>query len=206
MYPGLALLLFCCLYRPSTPLWKCFSGFAVLHFYNTANVLYHYDPQNYDRKAPIILLVSAGMLCCLYYFYKIIWKYYVHGEAGAATDAKPQPTIGRRASGHTAPQDLPQDSDKDFENIFSLPWSPFLPKRESVSRNRICACCWQSVFCTVALPSMIWETAKLPTTTYDMSGELQAIELEFPEDALPVTMASYLAPLAPATFWDGCQK
>lgn len=40
MYPGLALLLFCCLYRPSTPLWKCFSGFAVLHFYNTANVLY----------------------------------------------------------------------------------------------------------------------------------------------------------------------
>ena len=102
MYPGLALLLFCCLYRPSTPLWKCFSGFAVLHFYNTANVLYHYDPQNYDRKAPIILLVSAGMLCCLYYFYKIIWKYYVHGEAGAATDAKPQPTIGRRASGHTA--------------------------------------------------------------------------------------------------------
>ena len=35
---------------------------------------------------------------------------------------------------------------------------------------------------------------KAPTTTYDMSGELQAIELEFPEDALPVTMASYLAP------------
>lgn len=101
MYP-LCPVAFLLLYRPSTPLWKCFSGFAVLHFYNTANVLYHYDPQNYDRKAPIILLVSAGMLCCLYYFYKIIWKYYVHGEAGAATDAKPQPTIGRRASGHTA--------------------------------------------------------------------------------------------------------
>ena len=41
---------------------------------------------------------------------------------------------------------------------------------------------------------MIWGDRKAPTTTYDMSGELQAIELEFPEDALPVTMASYLAP------------
>lgn len=162
MYPGLALLLFCCLYRPSTPLWKCFSGFAVLHFYNTANVLYHYDPQNYDRKAPIILLVSAGMLCCLYYFYKIIWKYYVHDETGTATNAKPQPTIGRRASGHTASTRSATGLGQRLRELFSLlPWSPFLPKRESISRNRICACCWQSVFCTVALPSMIWETAKL---------------------------------------------
>ena len=82
MYPGLALLLFCCLYKPAGSLWKCYAGFAALHFYNTANVLYHYDPQNYDRKAPIILLVSAGMLYCLYDFYKIIWKYYVHGCSG----------------------------------------------------------------------------------------------------------------------------
>ena len=46
MYPGLALLLFCCLYKPAGSLWKCYAGFAALHFYNTANVLYHYDPQN----------------------------------------------------------------------------------------------------------------------------------------------------------------
>lgn len=92
LYPGLALLLFCCLYKPAGSLWKCYAGFAALHFYNTANVLYHYDPQNYDRKAPIILLVSAGMLYCLYDFYKIIWKYYVHGEAvPVAAGAKGMP-------------------------------------------------------------------------------------------------------------------
>ena len=72
-----------------------------------------------------------------------------------------RPQQAAELPGILLPQDLPQDSDKDFENIFSLPWSPFPPKRESISRNRICACCWQSVFCTVALPSMILETAKL---------------------------------------------
>ena len=160
MYPGLALLLFCCLYRPSTSLEMLPVDFAVLHF-TTPPMLYHYDPQNYDRKAPIILLVSAGMLCCLYYFYKIIWKYYVHDETGTATNAKTQTATGRRASGHTASTRSAAGLGQRLREYFLSPRSPFLPKRESVSRNWICACCWQSVFCTVALPSMIWETAKL---------------------------------------------
>ena len=194
MYPALALLLFCCLYRPSTPLWKCFSGFAVLHFYNTANVLYHYDPQNYDRKAPIILLVSAGMLCCLYYFYKIIWKYYVHGEAGAATDAKPQPTIGRRASGHTASTRSAAGLGQRLREYFLSPLEP-IPSEERIHFTKPDLCLLLAIgilYSCFALYDL--GDRKAPTTTYDMSGELQAIELEFPEDALPVTMASYLAP------------
>lgn len=194
MYPGLALLLFCCLYRPSTPLWKCFSGFAVLHFYNTANVLYHYDPQNYDRKAPIILLVSAGMLCCLYYFYKIIWKYYVHDETGTATNAKTQTATGRRSSGHTASTRSAAGLGQRLREYFLSPLEP-IPSEERIHFTKPDLCLLLAIgilYSCFALYDL--GDRKAPTTTYDMSGELQAIELEFPEDALPVTMASYLAP------------
>lgn len=175
MYPGLALLLFCCLYKPSGALWKCFAGFSVLHFYNTANVLYHYDPQNYDRKAPIILLVSAGMLFCLYCFYKIIWKYYVHGEAVSAVGQN-KPAAGR-----------------DFRERFFSPLEP-MPSATGIRFTRVdlalllLICLLYSCFALHDLGER-----QAPVTTYDMVQN-QAIELEFPEGSQPVTLASYIAP------------
>lgn len=65
LYPAVVLLLFACLRLPSKRLYLCYSGFSLLHFYNTAHVLFFYDPSNYDRKAPLILLVSAGMILFL---------------------------------------------------------------------------------------------------------------------------------------------
>ena len=190
MYPGLALLLFCCLYKPVDVLWKCYAGFAVLHFYNTADVLYHYDPQSYDRKAPIILLVSAGMLCCLYYFYKIIWKYYVHGASVAAPASGHSQTTREKASGHVISKaGLGQ---RIREHFFS-PLAP-VPSEEKVRFTKIdlglllAICVLYSCFALYDLGDH-----KAPVTTYDMVQN-QTIELEFPDDALPVTMASYLAP------------
>ena len=190
MYPGLALLLFCCLYQPSASLWKCFSGFAVLHFYNTANVLYHYDPQNYDRKAPIILLVSAGMLCCLYYFYQIIWKFYVHQTPVAVTASGSSIATGKKASCHRTVGRRPVQLLLDH---FFSPLEP-VPSEEKVRFTKtdlwllLLICALYSCF---ALHDLGNRTA--PTTTYNMVQN-QTIELEFSEDAPPITMASYLAP------------
>ena len=178
MYPALALLLFCCLYKPRRLSGNASVGFAALHFYNTANVLYHYDPQNYDRKAPIILLVSAGMLCCLYDFYKIIWKYYVHGEA--VTDAKPQPTIGRRASGHTLPQ-ISRTRTKTSEYFSLLPWSPFLLRRIHFTRTGPVSVA-DNRYSLQFFALYDWETAKAPeTTTYDMSQNYRSLSWNFPK-------------------------
>ncbi len=188
MYPGLALLLFCCLYKPTASLWKCYAGFAALHFYNTANVLYHYDPQNYDRRAPIILLVSAGMLCCLYFFYKIIWKYYVRGEAvPAATAIKGQTGAARSSSGKNT-------------GLRQLLWEHFLsplepiPSGERLRFTRLDLCLLLAI-CGLYSFFALYDLGdrKAPETTYNMTQN-QTIELEFPENQAPVTMASYIAP------------
>ncbi len=194
MYPGLALLLFCCLYKPTASLWKCYAGFAALHFYNTANVLYHYDPQNYDRKAPIILLVSAGMLYCLYYFYKIIWKYYVHGETVTVAA-----TI-KEHSGTNSKSSEKSSSTTSGIGLRRLLWDHFLsplepvPSEERMHFTRLDLCMLLAI-CVLHSCFALYDLGdrKAPVTTYNMTQD-QTIELEFPENQAPVTMASYIAP------------
>ncbi|MGN0400996.1 MAG: phospholipid carrier-dependent glycosyltransferase [Acetatifactor sp.] len=70
LYAAIILLIFACICQPSAGLGLCYGGLSILHFYNTAWVLFCYDPANYDRKNPIILLVSAGML----YFYFLLLR------------------------------------------------------------------------------------------------------------------------------------
>ncbi len=64
MYPGLLLLLFAYLYKPWRSIFLLYSGFSVMHFLNAANVLFFYDPADYDRQDPFLLAVSCGMLLC----------------------------------------------------------------------------------------------------------------------------------------------
>ena len=73
LYPAVVLLLTACIYKPSKKLYLCYCGFSLLLFYNMAHVLFFYDPSNYDRKAPVILMVSAGMLACLAFLYTTIF-------------------------------------------------------------------------------------------------------------------------------------
>ncbi len=62
LYPAMLLLLLSLIYSPSPRLYLCYGAFSLLHFYNTADVLFFYDPNNYDRRSPLIILVSLGML------------------------------------------------------------------------------------------------------------------------------------------------
>lgn len=192
MYPGLAMLLFCCLYKSSGALWKCYTGFAVLHFYNTADVLYHYDPQNYDRKAPIIFLVSAGMLCCLYYFYKIIWKYYVHTE-GVPSAAKSHRTTSRKSSARSTSVASGARPGQLLREHFLSPLEP-IPSEEKIRFTKLDLCLLLAI-CILYSCFALYDLGdrKAPATTYNMVQN-QTIELEFAGDALPVTMANYLAP------------
>lgn len=74
LYPAVVLLLFACLYLPSKRLYLCYSGFSLLHFYNTAHVLFFYNPSDYDRKAPLILLVSAGTVLFLILLWAVVMR------------------------------------------------------------------------------------------------------------------------------------
>ena len=72
LFPAMALLLCAYAIRPLRSSYLCYSAFTVLHYYNTAYILRFYDPQNYDRKAPLFLAVSAAMVFCgAYYYYKL---------------------------------------------------------------------------------------------------------------------------------------
>lgn len=77
LYPALALLLLAAIYRPVREVWICYGGFSLLHFYNTAYVLFFYDPEHYDPRAPLLLLVSAGMLMAVVFLYRsAVPKYF----------------------------------------------------------------------------------------------------------------------------------
>lgn len=77
LYPALALLLLAAVYRPVREVWICYGGFSLLHFYNTAFVLFFYDPEHYDPRAPLLLLVSAGMLMAVVFLYQsAVPKYF----------------------------------------------------------------------------------------------------------------------------------
>lgn len=79
LYPGLILLLLAFIYRPVKAVWFCYGSFSLLHFYNTAYVLFFYEPENYDRKAPLLLLVSAGMLITVFLLHRYAVPEYFSG-------------------------------------------------------------------------------------------------------------------------------
>lgn len=82
LYPALILLLLAWIYRPIKEVWVCYGGFSLLHFYNTAFVLFFYDPEHYNRKSPLLLLVSAGMLLAVFYLYRFAAPRYFSGQRG----------------------------------------------------------------------------------------------------------------------------
>lgn len=75
LYPALALILFAYAIRPLKELLEGFFGFTIIHLYNTAFILYFYDPANYDRKAPLILTISACMVICGFSYYLTLIRY-----------------------------------------------------------------------------------------------------------------------------------
>ena len=90
LYPGLILLLFAFIYRPVKTVWLCYGAFSLLHFYNTAFVLFFYDPENYDRRAPLLLLVSAGTVLSVLLLHLYVTRhYFASGRMKQTVQASP---------------------------------------------------------------------------------------------------------------------
>ena len=184
MFPGLLLLLFAFVYKPSKLTFLCYSGFSLMHFYNTADVLFFYDPYNYDRKAPAILLVSAGMLVCLVLLYFVTWRLY-RGEKSPQADW----------SSVSAPAPAP------FLDKLLTPGRDFtpLPSKERTPLKRadfIILLIITLVYSCFALYDLGERSA--PSTHYDMIGR-QSIELNFGEK-IPASFSYYIAPWHGRTF------
>lgn len=71
LYPAIVMMLLSCVCLPSKRLYLCYCALSLLHFYNTAHVLFFYDPGAYNRKDPLIILVSAGTVL----FLILLWKW-----------------------------------------------------------------------------------------------------------------------------------
>lgn len=90
VYPVMALLLLTYLLSPLKEYFITFIAMSLMHFYNIYYVLYHYDVNNYDRKAPLFLAVSAGTVLTGIFLYYTLIRYQILSkktvEAGADTE------------------------------------------------------------------------------------------------------------------------
>lgn len=184
LYPAVVLLLFCCIYFPSGELFVCYSGLSLLHFYNTAYVLFFYDPSAYDRKAPFILAVSAGTVAFTLLLYHIV---FLH--CGGRTHTR---TLQQNILSDSFPENTP------FQTLRPRPFGP-LPPRPSQRGGRLkrtdllCMLVITAVYGCFALYDL--GDTQAPSTAYTMrSGE--SIELDFgaSDSGLPAEMAYYIAP------------
>ena len=185
LYPGLVLLLLAYLYLPCRLTALCYGGFSLTHFYNTANVLFFYDPANYDRKSTAILLVSAGMLFFAGVLYYTAFHLYSGGEASrerlASLSAEGSEALGLNAAGPFSPERfIPQGSRR------ALPL-----KRKDV----LCMLIVTAVYSCFALYDLGERTS--PVSAFPMK-QGQTVELNFSE--APSTLTYYIAPWHDRTF------
>lgn len=177
MYPGLLLLLFSYIYRPSGLTFLCYGGFSVMHFYNTAQVLFFYDPGNYDGKAPIILLTSAGMLICAVLLYYAAGKVYLSGSGNVMP---------------AAPKKIPWTFSPGNQDI--------RPSRRGVplrAADYIIMLVFTGVYSCFALYDL--GDRQAPSTAYDMAAYGEIIELDFGTE-IPAILSYYIAPWQDRTF------
>lgn len=178
LYPAVVLLLFACLCQPSKRLYLCYSGFSLLHFYNTAHVLFFYDPADYDPKAPLILLVSGGTVLFLLLFW-----------AGA---------IRITGAGRTLPPDSQpgQASDPDYlytPSDLSLAPTASRPVSRLKAADYACILVILSLYSLFALRDL--GSREAPSTLLSLAGG-ESIALEFdPASAQCLKeFAYYMAP------------
>lgn len=166
MYPGLILLLCAYMYKPIKATYLCYTGFSLLHFYNTAHVLFYYNPSAYNPKAAAIIFVSLGMVLCIIYFYHIILHYY-----------SPQ----RKEEAMPQKKKLPKDS-------FS---KESFPKGSLSKIDLLLLSVITLLYSAFALHDLGDNYA--PATTYDMAQN-ESILLDFGEERSPASLSYYIAP------------
>lgn len=174
LYPAVVLMLFACIYLPSKRLFFCCLGFSLLHFYNTAHVLFFYDPGNYDRKAPLILLVSAGMVLSLILLWSGVMK-------STAARSKTFESLGTGADYLYAAIDI------------SLPPSASRPFSALKGRDFLIMFVITFLYGSFALYDL--GDLKAPSTSaYLTEGESILLEFSSHTGQLPASFAYYMAP------------
>lgn len=187
LYPAVVLLLFACLRLPSKRLYLSYCGFSLLHFYNTAYVLFFYDPSAYDRKAPLILLVSAGMLL----FLLLLWG------CALRTDAF------KSYSGQTAAQtDWPDWLGQDFyyeKKQYALSPAASRPSPRLKGRDYVCILVITLLYSCFALYDL--GDRQAPSTAMNLSqGDSIVLAFQPGPDRQPESLAYYIAPGHKRTF------
>lgn len=195
MYPGLFLLLLAYLYKPRRLTFLCYGGMSVMHFLNTADVVFFYDPANYDRRAPFLLAVSAGTLLGMGLLYYTAFRFYAsrkhktqeYDTLSAISDSYEKSS----ASGH--------GQDGSAEGLFcrlgirlAMGQAPSATRRPAPLRpaDFLCMLLITALYGCFAL----WDLGdrQAPSTSYDMV-QGQAIELSF-QDKTPSALWYYIAP------------
>lgn len=174
LYPAMLFLLFAFLYKPSWKLFYCYAGFSLLHFYNTADVLFFYDPNNYDRRSPMIIIVSLGTLVLTCFLYQTVHRLY-----------------GQTQSPRITWNDL---SDSPLSRLFSktgltIPRQSRRPERLRKA-DWICVLTITVVYSCFALYDL--GDRRAPVTAHEMSQD-QTITLDFGENG-PTALSYYIAP------------
>lgn len=192
LFPAVALLLLSCALLPSRGLYFCFAGFSLLHFYNTAQVLFFYDPYNYDRRAPLTVTVSALMLLLTAFFFRRLFGR--PGMSGGFSDAL-FPDSGEAPSGFPGAVSFETGSKSRL-------FCP-LPPRASRKSSPLT---WRDLLCLLAVTAVYACFAffdlgdrRAPSTALELT-EGQTVELVFGTSKGPLEMAYYMGPKEKRSF------
>ena len=174
LYPVLVLILFAYLHKPAKQLYLCYGAFTVLHFYNTAHVMFYYDPANYDREAPAILLTSLGMVLCICYFYHVIRKLYIKENVTTVIQAT-------SSAGHVH-KSRTKTSYAPLQTTDTIQWSKW---------DFILILAITLLYSAIALYDL--GDTKAPESSMQLQAN-DTITLDFGEGNIPATLSYYMGP------------
>lgn len=192
LYPAMLFLLLAFVCRPAKQLFFCYAGFSLLHFCNTAHVLFCYDPQNYDSLNPVILLISAGFLLMTFLLYRLCVRWYAAPDAASRAEAPL--SAGRSSSGDGSRSSKTQasgDGSRSRRALFSgarpLPSAKPLPLKRA---DLICMLLITALYSCFALYDL--GDREAPVTACEMT-QAQTIVLDF-GGRVPASLHYYIAP------------
>ncbi len=99
IFPALMLLLFAYVYKPSRRILGCFGLLSLCHFYNVAHVFFHYDPHNFVRRPPVVLLTSLFTVLAVLLLYYVIHMCYTGKKSAELIFAHSDAELRRLTAG-----------------------------------------------------------------------------------------------------------
>lgn len=201
MYPGLILLLLAFICKPTKLTYLCYSGFSVMHFYNTACVLFFYDPFNYDRKAPLFIWGSLGMILCIGLLYYVAYRLYRGGNHIPEITWQNATFLCGETGNYRATQSrntFKHDGSKGVwhrnHTASSAKWDgspqPSAPHTPITKFDFLCMAVITLIYGCIALYDL--GDTEAPSTNYDMVYE-DTILLDF-GSSIPASLSYYIAP------------